>query len=477
MKSIKLYFLLMLVALASCSEDVMDGINKNPNDPTQVASKFILTDVMTSTAFSITGADYAFYSSVYMELNVGIWGQMYNAEKRIGEPTSATTYNNIWNAQYRNLYQLKTVIEKCSDGGTEAGNYVNLAIAQILTAYNLAMLTDVMGDVPYTEAMQPGVIFQPKIDSQESIYTKVFALLDDAVANLGKTTTFASLGNQDLIHKGDKAKWLKAAKGLKARYTMRLSLKSAKYADVISLADESFASAADELKYIYNGTTSVNPFQRFQRDRDYFGASQSLNDKLTARNDPRAAKFFKPYAPATTLLFAPNGNPDQAQKKYSISGITSITAPTYFMSYHELQFLKAEAYVRLGGPANLVLAQDALLKGVEAAFVKVGLTTAAANTYFTAEVLPRFILNPLKEVMVQKYLASYEDEGIEAYNDYRRLAAMGDTGLIELANTGQFPQRFTYGSSDVTTNPNIRDAYGDGSYVYTQKVWWAGGTR
>lgn len=477
MKSIKYYFLLIFVALASCSEDVMDEINKNPNDPTKVASRFILTDVMTSTAFSITGADYAFYSSVYMELNVGVWGQMYNAEIRTSEPTSSTTYNNIWNAQYRNLYQLKIVIDKTSEGGDEAGNFVNLGIAQVLSAYNLAMLTDVMGDIPYTEAMKPGIIYQPKIDSQESIYAEVFRLLDEAIANFGKTTTFPSLANQDLIYKGDKAKWLKAAQGLKARYTMRLSLKSPKYAEVITLADASFASAADELKYVYNGTTSVNPFSRFFQDRDYFGASASLNAKLTARNDPRAAKFFVPYPPATTLLFAPNGTPDQAQKKYSISGLTSKTAPTYLLSYHELQFLKAEAYIRLGGAANIVLAEAALIKGIEAAFVKVGLTADAANTYYTANVKALFDANPLKEVMVQKYLASYEDEGVEAYNDYRRLNAMGNTGLIELANTKQFPQRFTYGSSDVTTNPNVRDAYGDGSYVYTEKVWWAGGSR
>jgi hypothetical protein len=37
--------------------------------------------------------------------------------------------------------------------------------------------------------------------------------------------------------------------------------------------------------------------------------------------------------------------------------------------------------------------------------------------------------------------------------------------------------RFTYGADDVTTNLNIAEAYGDGSYIYTENVWWAGGTR
>jgi hypothetical protein len=65
---------------------------------------------------------------------------------------------------------------------------------------------------------------------------------------------------------------------------------------------------------------------------------------------------------------------------------------------------------------------------------------------------------------------------VEAYNDYRRLVAMGNN-VIQLANTRQFPLRLTYGDSDVSTNQNISDAYGNGNYVYTEKVWWAGGTR
>ena len=476
MKSIKLYTLFaMLFAMAACSEDVMNSINENPNNPTDVASRFILTDIMTSTAFSVTGADYAFYSSVYMELNVGIFGQMYNAETRISEPISSTTYNNVWNAQYTNLYELKIVIDKCSTGGAEAGNVYNLGIAQVLTAYNLAMLTDVMGDVPYTEALKPGVIYQPKIDKQQDLYTEVFSMLDAAIANFAKTTTFPSIGGQDLIFAGDKAKWTKAAQGLKARYLMRLSLKSPQYQKVLDAAALSFATAGDEFKYNYTGSTSVNPFSRFFQDRNYFGTSKSLNDKLVARNDPRKAKLFKPYTGLTVLNIATNGTPDPKQLFYGISAYTAATNPTYLMSFHELQFLKAEAYARMS-PAQTINAETALKLGIQAAFVKVGLTAADATTYYTTSVKTLFDANPLKEIMTQKYLAAYEDEGVEAYNDYRRTVAMGGA-LVDLANTLQFPQRFTYGSSDVTTNTNVKTAYGDGTYVFTDKVWWAGGTR
>ena len=172
------------------------------------------------------------------------------------------------------------------------------------------------------------------------------------------------------------------------------------------------------------------------------------------------------------------GPPNQVQGVYSISAITNPTAPTYLLSYHEVEFLKAEAYVRLN---DLQKADTALRKAVTAAFrkVNIGLSAAEAVDYFNTTVRPKFQTNPLSEVMNQKYIAFYEEEAIEAYNDYRRLKAMGDNviSLDNPLNANLFPLRFTYGSEDVTTNHNVREAYGDGTYVYSENVWWAGGTR
>ncbi len=476
----KISFLILALSLWSCSEDIMDRINKDVNDPTQVESRLIITDAMTSTAFSVIGSDLAFYASVYIEHNTGIWGQLYNAEIRSGDPISSTTYNNNWVTIYNTLYNLKVVRDKCSPGGTEDGNYHTLGIAQILTALNLATLTDLWGDVPWTEALQPGVIFTPAIDKQQDIYAAIFDFLDQAIVNLDKATLFPSLGAQDFIYGGDVNLWKKFAYGLKARYTMRLSFRNPDYTDVISFANQSFASASEQAQYNYDGASTISPFDRFYSDRDYFGASQSLHDKLVERNDPRDVVFWMahPDASSADLNFAPNGTPVQVQGTYSISAITNPTAPTYLLSYHEIEFLKAEAYARLN---QLPSAGTSLRLGIEAAFRKanIGLTVTAADDYFNTEVLPRFNSNPVSEIMNQKYIAFFEEEAVEAYNDYRRLQAMGNNviNLENPKNSTQFPLRFTYGSSDVTTNKNVRDAYGDGNYVYTENVWWAGGTR
>ena len=283
---------ILAISLISCSESVMEEINRDVNNPGDMSSRLIISDAMTASAFSVAGGDFAFYASVYVEHNAGIWGQFYNADIRSSQPSSSTTYNNSWNSAYGNLYALKLVRDKCSKGGSEEGNYHTLGVAQILTAYNLAILTDVMGDIPWIEALQPGVIFTPALDKQEAIYNDIFSLLNDAIDNLDKETIFPSLANQDLIYAGNTELWKKFAFGLKARYTMRLSLKKPAYSDVINFANQSFTSSNQQALFAYNGSTTQSPFYCMFRDRDYYGASQSLHDKLVERSDPRDNVFF-----------------------------------------------------------------------------------------------------------------------------------------------------------------------------------------
>lgn len=147
------------------------------------------------------------------------------------------------------------------------------------------------------------------------------------------------------------------------------------------------------------------------------------------------------------------------------------------MSYHELEFLKAEAYARKGDVQN---AKDALKKAIIANCAKenVGISEADVTAYYNDHVAGKLTdaSNTLNEIMVQKYIACYEEEAIEAYNDIRRWKAMGNNA-VQLDSKQKFPLRFTYGSKDVTNNINVKKAYGDGTYVYTENVWWAGGNR
>ncbi|KLT64686.1 SusD/RagB family nutrient-binding outer membrane lipoprotein [Pedobacter sp. BMA] len=508
------WLLVAPIILAGCSKDTLDDINKDVNHPTDVQAKFILTDVITRTAFSNSGGDVNTYVSTYVEHEVGVHNQMYYSEMRITQPTAASTFNNPWGSLYTTLKNAKLIISKCSDNGAEAGNYVTKGMAEVMAAYNLALITDLYGDAPWTQAGDYKTYINPKIDKQEAIYTDVIKYLDDAIVDLQKKDLSAA-GAQDLLYGGVASKWLKFAYGLKARYTMHLLKRSAATsADLQKVIDNvnlSFASAADQAAFSKYDATNLNPTFDFQWSRDGLGASRSLVDKLIARNDPRLRREFvdkdwNQLGAVTTgsnayNLMAPNGANDQIQYFYNTSiFMFSQTAPTLLLSYHELLFLKAEAMARLGNSAATIspVLKSAVVAAIANTEVNVNaalnsptvnsyggltettsaITATEAGTYFDTNVLPRLTANPLSEIMNQKYLAFFgaSGESTEAYNDIRRLKGLGEN-LIEFKNTKAFPLRLPYGSDDTTTNPNIQSAYGDGQYVYSVPVWWAGGTR
>jgi tetratricopeptide (TPR) repeat protein len=315
----------------------------------------------------------------------------------------------------------------------------------------------------------------------------------------------------DLVYSGDKNKWLKFAYGLKARYTMRLlaraSNRDAEMDKVLDYISKSYTSVRDQAALDVYDADNLNPLFDFQWSRDGLAASESMADKLIERDDPRLRRVFvdadweQVEGPdAENYFMAPNGDPEQLRYYYNTSTfVYSQVAPTLYLSYHELMFLKAEALVRKG---QLEDAEEALKEAVLAAIAntETGIDAAdnapavldygglylytdpieeeEAEAYFDDVIKPLFDEDPLQEVMMQKYIGFFgaSGESTEAYNDIRRLKALNEN-LIPLSNPNPFPLRLPYGNSDTTTNPEVKAAYGNGQYVYTEPVWWAGGNR
>ena len=494
--------------IASCSEDTMDRINYNASNPLDVAAKFILTDAIVSTAFSSVGGDMNTYLSIYIEHETGVHNQFIRAEYRNGEPSSSSTFNNVWGSMYTTLKDAKMVIKKCSEGESEGENYVTRGAAQLLTAYNLAILTDMYGDVPWKEAGDYTISMNPSIDKQEVIYQDILALVDEAITNLQKDD-LSGMGTQDFLYGGDSKMWLKAAYGLKARYTMRLLFRSSnKQADMQTVLDcisKSFTSAGEQMSLKIYGGTQLNPMFGTFWARAGLGASKSMFDRIVEYGDPRIGRcFFDPnkdvvFASADDpgIKLAVNGASDEGQLIHSNSiFVAGQTAPTHLLSYHEILFLKAEALYHLD---RLNEAEAALKEAVVAGFANTEvnitaslnsslwgkievstnpITPAEAAAYFDSRVAPRYNANPLKEIMIQKYIAFWGSNGesTEAYNDVRRMKALGND-FYDFKNPNRFPLRTAYGNGDTTTNPVVAEAYGDGYYVYSENVWWAGGNR
>lgn len=520
--------ILMSGGLFACSEDIMDNINKNIDNAQDVDAKFILTDVITSTAFSNVGGDFNHYFSSYIEHEVGVYNQLWNAETRVQEVYSSTTFNNVWTNLYSTLKNARIVIDKCSDSGTQPGNYTTKGMAEVLAAINSALITDAFGDTPFSQAalakLKDGKpeYMTPKIDAQKDIYVEIMNYLEDAITDLpkGDNHVTGGVGSQDILFGGDEEgveKWIKLAYGLKARYLMHTLNKAENQSEVLNevltCLDNAAQNADEQAEFtIYNGSSNVNPSYDFFDSREYLAASESLFEKLKERNDPRINRVYVTALDKKSkgrqinnkddesLLLAPNGKPVQAQRKYSTSifGFAS-DAPTHLLSYHELLFIKAEALIRLNRKDE---AETALKDAIKAAFANMeisvasalkqtgyaitknsyaALTESDAENYFTNSVKGKFDTDPLKEIMIQKYLGMWGSNGetTECYNDVRRLLAEGKSlkDFYGFKNEGKFPLRAPYGADEVVSNPNVQEAYGNGQYVFTEPVWWAGGNK
>lgn len=462
-----------ILCFSSCSKDKLTDINKDLNDPTDVPASTILPSAIIETAFGTTGTDLAWYSSLFIEQSAGVDEQFYDADRR-NSVNTASFANNSWNSIYDNLSVLNDIIEKTSAGGSDPSPAL-MGISQVLTAYNLAITTDMWGDVPWSDALQGDKNVHPKFDKQQDVYTAIFGLLNNAIANLTGNSASA-YSSQDLIYGGNSKDWIKAAWSLKARYFMHLEkVVPADIDSVLACIPNGFTGSDGAFIFNKYEPTQIgqNPWFDFTyNERGDFCAGTTLYDLMKSRNDPRIDAYFIPIG--SKIIPAPNGTAERTRAgygEYSYSNITGseddATVATPMMTYHELLFLQTEALARKGEDfkASFKLA-------IEADFVFHGLTIGQADTYYTAEVLPKLgtdLTTNLNEIMTQKYIAMYEQESIEVYNDYRR------TGIPTMHNPANdltnfgFPLRFPYPSSEVTANTDNVPTVN----IYKDKIWWA----
>ena len=518
MKNTVKYFILLVaaaVSAAACSEKKMDEINKDNGHTLNSNAKFILPDLELRLAQNVVGGDFNTYFECYCEQETGTWNQLYNAERRSAEVTSSSTFNNSWQTVYNGILNAKTMIAKTEEGGTDVDDMLIKGIGKIMLAYYASVATDVWGDTPYSQAGDYENFKAPKADKQEDIYKDIMAKLDTAILCLSPTPTNTVAGF-DLIYGGKAEKWIMFANALKARYTLRLIGRATDQTkalnDVLDFVARSFESAADQAVITYDGNNQ-NPVFDLNWSIDAMSSSKSMYDKLMARQDPRAERVYFDaggwyhYSSEDVAEMLPEvGKPEQCQYVYPYDVFRfAEVAPIYIFSYMELCFIEAEAYARLN---KLDEAEKALEEGIKEAFANLeinvagamnaptllaydglediseeALTKEDAANYYATSVAPLFDADPIKEIMIQKYIAMWDANGgsVETYNDVRRIKFIDnpkDIYEFQHPQSDKFPLRAPYGNDDVVNNPNITPLYTDGGrYVFTENVWWAGGTR
>lgn len=458
-KGIFILVTLLMVINQSCSDKIMAEIDTNPNSPTAVNVRLMLPGTIMSVVYGVAGN----FTVRQMSFNV--------------EHTADVSVNNIfdpyfisealWQNAYHALNDTKLLIETADRNNLKFFR----SIGQVLHVYTAAMLTDVYGDIPYTEALQGNDVRNPRFDSQESIYTKLFSILDTVIVSLS-TPTVDNPGNTDLIFGGNRTLWLKTAYALKARLHNRLSKRDPNGSATAALTaiNNAFANHTEGFAFrgYLAGTAHDNPWNGFQKAQRVFAISSSFINRMAAaangniENDPRASRWFTRIGGLFVGAPVEGAPADPNFTRFSTlsSNILADNSPQPLIMYDELMFIKAEAHLRLG---QTLQAQQALRDAIRANMLMNGISESAITAYINIVDAQPFNLN---HIMTQKYLSYFMFMPIEAFNDMRR------TGIPSFTSTRRNVIRLPYPNSEVNRNPNTPTDINEAT-IYTTPVWWA----
>lgn len=461
-----LFVALLSGLLLSCSEDVLDEINKNPNASTDVPISLLLPQVTISTIHGVAGDGGGEYACFFVEHATNV---------HLNPRMPFNVNDNVWNSTYLTLKDLKTIIEKGSVGGNEEGQYHAVGMAKVLYAYTLSVGTDFFGEMPHSEANKGSENRSPTFDNQETIYAFLQEILDEAIVDLDRES-IGNIARFDLIYEGDAEMWKKAAYGLKARFYNRLSNNQpeASAQNVLDALGNTFTSENEGMIFdgYLTGNTNDNPWAGWQKSEQTYAVSQTFIDLIDSFNDsgytdPRANRWFTKIN--GEFVGAPTGQ-SQTDQTHSIYSAPSTETVLYdeaaqpLITYDEMKFLEAEAKFRLGLNEE---AYEAYQEAVEAACRRSGISEDEIDEYLSqGAVFPGANNLSLNHIIGQKNISFWMFQSIEAYNDYRR------TGIPAMNDPQGTPLRLPYPPSEVNRNPNTPSEINDQT-IYEIPVWWA----
>ncbi|HWB92000.1 MAG TPA: SusD/RagB family nutrient-binding outer membrane lipoprotein [Puia sp.] len=515
---------------ASCKKDFV-SINTNPNavsaEQEQYASLLTNAELITSgnsdgNAYEDWRGNLIYASCMIQHLSstAGYWnGDKYfnNAgylssywDQDFGPQASGSNNQNSNSAPVTNLvditYNLKNVAAQI--------NLYNEA--RIFKVYAFQRLTDMYGDIPYSQAGLGYLenITEPAYDKQQTIYMDMLNQLDSAASALSASAT--TPGASDLIYGGDVAKWQKFAYSEMVRIAMRLSKVDPATAQTWvqkAVAGGVFASNADNAILVHEaaapngaGSQVANGSGQVLGIIDATSAhlSQTFVNFLNSTGDPRLPYLGTIIADATVKtdmgdtaaahqLGQPNGydaagGPTDISKAPGYPGnqngysyVNRYTfargdAPTFFLTYSETELLLAEAAYRgwISGSAAAYYSNGVTAAMQQLVQAGAGPSQTLTNAYVTGH--PLVAGSELKMINDQYWVASFMDE-TESWANWRRSGypVLTPVNYVGNATNGTIPRRYTYSTAEAATNPtNYASAVSGLSNgdKMTSRVWW-----
>ncbi|NDK56998.1 SusD/RagB family nutrient-binding outer membrane lipoprotein [Pontibacter fetidus] len=480
MKKIKIFTLTALaascLATSSCTKD-FEEINTNPNGTTAVAPASLLMPALHDVVTRNNNRALRLNNEL-MQVHVTILDtdEIHRYVIKSGES------DYMWN----NWYLQRTNFVDIYNNALLTQQKSFMGIGLILDVWVSSMLTDMYGDVPYSEANKgrEGKL-QPKFDSQEMIYKDLFAKLEEANALLAAGEAMRDYEKSiDPLYAGDITKWRKFGNSLYLRLLMRASNRpEVDAAGKIREMVETNASfypifTSNEESAILRYTGTMPLLSEFSGMRDYdFNGSHGLSDffvnHLNEMGDPRITRWATLFG--SGYYGIPSGYvPGNIPERQSSYHLTLKTEPLLgnIINYAEVQFILAEAALRgfISGDAKTYYD-----KGTTSAISMWGLEVPADHlTKPTVAYDPAADFDTkLEKIMLQKYYSLFFTD-FQQWYEYRRTGHPVLPIGPGVQNGGVMPSRFKYPVYIQSLNgANYNAAVAAmGADDINTKVWW-----
>jgi len=513
MKLIKYISYLSLLAFiaSSCSKKI-ESLQANPNNPTSVPPQLILGTVLTD--ISGTGSQGSL-GGINSWSNVHDWNQ-YHCQNYNYYGNNIYSWSNGSYDPYlvlKNVVQMNK--EALSRGSAPVNPYEAVGrFIKAYYFYNLTSLfgdvpeTEAL-DAPqnstptYTPQEQVFLYVLNELDSANTDLTALIANNDNSLS-----------ASQDIYYAGNLSAWQKLVNSFKLRVLIELSNKAsdatlnvpAQFANIFNNPTKypTFQSQADDLELVYNpggaDTYTTYPFNpsNFGSIAARFNMADTYVSALTSISDPRV---FITCDPAWALV---GNDPVPAQYKYFVGASTGLDLGTMYAnaSAGDYSFIGRYRYYSnfTGDPDVLVGYKEMLFNIAEAiergwisgnaeTFYKTGINESmkfygidTTQTSFTAYFLPptanavtqvapypfsftfsNYYTQPsvqlssiastaINQIVLQKYIAMFENSGYEGYYNYRRTGIPAFEGGPGVGNNGVIPKRWAYPITEQTQN-------------------------
>lgn len=233
------------------------------------------------------------------------------------------TYDNgynaaLWDALYSGdraaVRDVCEVLRNWENDEWYGGN--DYQYARILRVYIFHRLTDLYGDIPYSQAGNASEYGYPKYDTQESIYNDLLKELDEAQGAID-VNAVSELGSADIYFGGDAQKWKKMANSLMLRIAMRMTkVDEAKAEEWVKKAVENGIIMSNEDNAYMLRTDglvtkdSSEPYAKiyWESDAGKFFLSETFVNMLKSTNDPRLPLIGTIVADPTITYSNDNAN-------------------------------------------------------------------------------------------------------------------------------------------------------------------------